>query len=162
MHGDQHGVAREGESENTGFQKGDSDEAAVEDGYFQKEAEPVELNIYSIVVISASLHFYERYVKDFPASLQSRLQKLPSFHELRAPVLDALCQWIASGRGSFTKPISEFCRGALAQNVGQLCRAAAAQYVQAVYNESMLEQPLHASSQSSFAHPYQQRLMRVF
>ncbi|KAL8657263.1 MAG: hypothetical protein Q9226_002098 [Calogaya cf. arnoldii] len=125
--------------------EGDPDEEDDLDHFFSMDAEPVELNIYSVVVISASLDFYQRHAKNLPAEIQNSLQFLPSIRELRTPVLDALCEWISSGRGHFTKPISEVCSGALNQSVAQSCQAAAAQYVEALYHDCFLGRPLHIS-----------------
>ncbi|KAL8852474.1 MAG: hypothetical protein Q9221_002597 [Calogaya cf. arnoldii] len=112
------------------------------------DEERVELNIYSMLVLSGSMDFYQRHAKDLPAEVQNSLQFLPPIRELRTPVLDALCDWISSGFSDFAKPISEVCNGGLAQSVALLCKAAAAQYVEALYQDCFLGRPLHTSSQS--------------
>lgn len=148
MHGNQHDDIGKGKSVERDPEEEYSSEEDWEDQFSEEEEEPAEHNIYSMVVISGSLDFYQRHVQDLPADVQNSLQMLPPIRELRVPVLDALCEWINSGRGNFTKPISEVCNGGLAQSVALLCQAAAAQYVEASYQDCFLGRPLHISTQS--------------
>lgn len=119
-----------------------------QDQSIEEEEEPVEPNIYSMVVLSGSLDFYRRHLKDLPAELQESLQMLPALRELRIPVMNALREWINSGRGNSTQPVSEVSNGNLAKNVAPLCQAAAAQYVEASYQDFFLDQALHSSTPS--------------
>ncbi|KAL8669778.1 MAG: hypothetical protein Q9168_005640 [Polycauliona sp. 1 TL-2023] len=144
MQSDQDKDDEKGSYTRRSFESEDSEDAEdlmdSEDGQ-----EPVELNIYSVVVLSASLDFYRRRTVDLPTNVRESLEALSPIVEVRRPVLEALCQWISSGRGYFTKPISEVCDGAHAQSIAQSCQAAAAQYVVAVYQDSFLDRPLHVS-----------------
>ncbi|KAL8878657.1 MAG: hypothetical protein Q9198_003581, partial [Flavoplaca austrocitrina] len=126
-------VAEDSEEEDCGYQ------------FSVEPEEPVKLNIYSMVVLSASLDFYRRNQMDFPADVRDRLKALTSITEVRRPVIDALCEWISLGHGYFTKPISDVCSGALNQSVAQSCQAAAAQYVEASYSDLFMGRPLHNS-----------------
>lgn len=119
-----------------------------QDQSFEDEEGPVEPNIYSMVVLSGSLDFYRRHLKDLPAELQKSLEMLPALRELRIPVLDALRKWINSGRGNFTLPVSEVSNGDHAQNVALLCQAAAAQYVEASYQDFFSDHARHSSTPS--------------
>ncbi|KAL8983760.1 MAG: hypothetical protein Q9205_002098 [Flavoplaca limonia] len=123
----------------------DSEEEDCEYQFSVEPEEPVKLNIYSMVVLSASLDFYRRNQMDFPADVRDRLKALTSITEVRRPVIDALCEWISLGHGYFTKPISDVCSGALNQSVAQSCQAAAAQYVEASYSDLFMGRPLHNS-----------------
>lgn len=119
-----------------------------QDQSFEEEEEPVEPNIYSMVVLSGSLDFYLRHLKDLPAELQESLQMVPALRELRIPVMNALRELINSGRRNSTQPVSEVSNGNLAKNVASLCQAAAAQYVEASYQDFFLDQALHSSTPS--------------
>ncbi|KAL8845049.1 MAG: hypothetical protein Q9176_000721 [Flavoplaca citrina] len=106
-------VAEDSEEEDCGYQ------------FSVEPEEPVKLNIYSMVVLSASLDFYRRNQMDFPADVRDRLKALTSITEVRRPVIDAF--------------------GALNQSVAQSCQAAAAQYVEASYSDLFMGRPLHNS-----------------
>lgn len=148
MHGDQKEDMGSGKPVEQGSGQEYSSGEDRQDQSFEEEEEPVEADIYSMVVLSGSLDFYRRHLKDLPAELQKSLQMLPALRELRIPVLDALRKWINSGRGNFTLPISEVSNGYHAQNVALLCQAAAAQYVEASYQDFFLDQALHSSTPS--------------
>lgn len=162
MHGNQPEDAGEEKSIERADVPEDSEDEDWEDQSSVEPEEPVELNIYSMVVLSASLDFYRRKQMDFPAGVRDRLKALASIVEVRRPVVDALCEWISLGRGYFTKPISDVCSGALNQSVAQSCQAAAAQYVMASYSDLFMGQPLHNSSESAMMLSSKLRLIKAF
>ena len=128
----------------------ESEEQDWEDQSSTESGEPVELNIYSMVTLSASLDFHKRRQMSFPGDVRNHLEASVPVAEVRRSIIDALCKWISLGDGYFTKPVSDVCSGALNQSVAQLCQAAAAQYVLASYSDCFMGQPLHTSSKYAF------------
>ncbi|KAL8815983.1 MAG: hypothetical protein Q9223_004941 [Gallowayella weberi] len=133
-------------SEANSDQRRNSGENEKEEDEYYEEEKVVELDMYSVAVIAASLDFYRRNADKLPVTLQQKLLGLPSLDELGAPVSKFLCDWINRGRADSEKPISDDCEAAIGESIVNVCRAAIAQEIMATYKESFTGRPLPQST----------------
>ncbi|KAL8677833.1 MAG: hypothetical protein Q9186_005778 [Xanthomendoza sp. 1 TL-2023] len=110
-----------------------------------EEEKVMELNLYSVAVIAASLDFYRRNADKFPARLQGKLQGLPSLNELEAPISKIMYDWIDRGLADSVKPISDVCEAAVGESIFNACRAAVAQAIIATYKDLFMDRPIPSS-----------------